>query len=244
MNKQSGIFILISLISMMSTMNVNAQNLEKETVVAKNGKNIDFYFIKHASVYFIYDGIVFYIDPVSYPNVDYGQLPKANYILITHDHYDHLDTNVIKLIATPTTGIICNQEVENTLNRACTVLKNYGQTTFQGVMVKAFPAYNTTPERDKFHPKNRDNGYLVHLGGSCIYFAGDCEDMPEMKDIGVVDAAFLPVNQPYTMTVKQAIHAAEMIKPKILFPYHYGDTDLKGLDVLNEKGIKVIIKPM
>ena len=229
---------------MMSTQNLKAQNLEKETVIAKDGKNIDFHFIKHGSVYFIYDEIVFYIDPVSYPDIDYTQLPKADYILITHDHYDHFDANVVKIISKEETKIVCNEVVKNNLNVECTALKNHAEYTSQKILIKAFPAYNTTPERDIYHPKDRDNGYLVTVGGTCIYFAGDCEDMPEMKEIGSVDVAFLPINQPYTMTVKQAINAAEMIKPKILFPYHYGDTDLKDLEVLSEKGIKVIIKPM
>ena len=124
------------------------------------------------------------------------------------------------------------------------VLENYAQSMSQRVVIRALPAYNTTPGREIYHPKGRDNGYLINAGGSYIYFAGDCEDMQEMETIGLIDVAFLPVNQPYTMTVEQAIHAAEMINPKIVFPYHYGDTDLKGLEVLNEKGIKVIIKPM
>jgi len=244
MNKKRIIFLAIVLTSMISMENLKAQNISNETVTAKDGKPIEFYFIKHGSVYFTYDGIVFYVDPVSYPNIDYGQLPKADYILITHDHYDHFDTNVIELIAKPTTAIIGNQEVKNKLNRKCKAMENHEQLMSQRVVIKALPAYNTTPEREKFHPKGRDNGYLINLNGSYIYFAGDCEDMPEMENIGLIDVAFLPVNQPYTMTVEQAIHAAEMINPKIFFPYHYGDTDLKGLEVLNEKGIKVIVKPM
>ena len=238
MNKRRVIVAAIVLISMSS---MKAQRISTETVMAKDGKPVEFYFIKHASVYFTYDGIVFYIDPVSYPDIDYGQLPKADYILITHDHYDHFDTNAIELVAKTTTVIVGNQVVKDKLSRKCMALENYAVSMLQGIEIKAFPAYNTTQGRDIYHPKGRDNGYLIHLGGFCVYFAGDCEDMPEMENIGLVDAAFLPVNQPYTMTVKQAIHAAEMIKPKILFPYHYSDTDLKGLDILNEKGIKVII---
>ena len=278
MNTKKTVFLAIILMNLviilMSMKNLKAQSSNNETIMAKDGKPIAFYFIKHASLYFTYDGIVFYLDPVSYPHVDYGKLPKADYILITHDHYDHLDTNAIGLIAKPTTEIICNQEVKNKLSKESTVLKNYASVEFtietvaavtatmcdenssmsvdvtndtllQNIEIKAFPAYNTTPERAVlFHPKERDNGYLVYIGGSCLYFAGDCEDMPEMETIGEVDIAFLPINQPYTMTVEQAIHAAEMIKPQILFPYHYGNTDLKGLEVLNEKGIKIIVKPM
>ena len=244
MKRKSVVFTTIILASLISMENLEARHINKEVIMAKDGKPIAFFFIKHASVYFVYDNIVFYVDPVSYPNVDYGQLPKADYILITHDHYDHFDTNAIAQIAKPTTAILCNQEVKNKLNRKCKALENYEILMSQSVVIKALPAYNTTPGREVFHPQNRDNGYLVYVGGSYIYFAGDCEDMPEMENIGLIDIAFLPINQPYTMTVEQAVHAAEMINPKILFPYHYGDTDLKGLEILNEKGIKVIVKPM
>lgn len=244
MNKNRKILMSIVLISMISMGNVKSQSISNETITAKDGKPITFYFIKHASVYFVYDDIVFYVDPVSYPNIDYGQLPKADYILITHDHYDHFDTNVIEIIAKPNTVIIGNQEVKNKLSRRCMVLENYAQSMSQRAVIRAVPAYNTTPGREIYHPKGRDNGYLINVGSSYIYFAGDCEDMPEMESIGLIDVAFLPVNQPYTMTVEQAIHAAEMINPKIVFPYHYGDTDLKGLGILNENGIKVIIKSM
>jgi len=244
MNRKSVIFTTIILISMMSMGSLKAQSISTETVTAKDGKPIEFYFLKHASVYFVYDSIVFYIDPVAYPNIDYEKLPKADYILITHDHYDHFDTNVIAIIAKPTTAVIGNQEVKNKINRKCKAMENYEQGFGKRISFKAFPAYNTTAGREIYHPKDRDNGYIINLNGTYIYFAGDCEDMPEMETVGMVDVAFLPVNQPYTMTVEQAIHAAEMINPKIFFPYHYGDTDLKGLEILKEKGIKVIIKPM
>jgi len=244
MNKKSIKHLIIVLVSIFTMKDGVSQNISKETIVAKDGKPIDFYFIKHGSVYFIYDSLVFYIDPVSYPGVDYGQLPKANYILITHAHYDHFDTNAIELVAQPATVIIGNQEVKNQLGRKCKAMENYEQLMSQRVVIKAIPAYNTTPGREIYHPKGRDNGYLINVGGAYIYFAGDCEDMVEMESIGRVDAAFLPINQPYTMTVKQAISAAKKINPKILFPYHYGETDLKGLEVLEEIEIKVIIKPM
>ena len=93
------------------------------------------------------------------------------------------------------------------------------------IKLEAVPAYNT-PGRDKFHPKGRDNGYILTLGGTRIYIAGDTEDIPELKQVKDIDIAFLPVNQPYTMTPEQAIRATRIIRPRILYPYHYGDTDI------------------
>jgi len=99
----------------------------------------------------------------------------------------------------------------------------------EGIRVEAVPAYNTTPEHLQFHPKGRDNGYILSLDGFRIYIAGDTEDIPEMADIKDIDLAFLPCNQPYTMTVEQLVHAAQVIKPRVLIPYHFGQTDVSGI---------------
>lgn len=111
---------------------------------------------------------------------------------------------------------------------------------------EAVPAYNTTPGRDKFHPKGRDNGYILTVGGTRIYIAGDTEDIPEMKQIKNIDIAFLPVNQPYTMTPEQAIQSAKTIQPHILYPYHYGDTNINEVKdgLKNEKEIEVRIRAL
>ncbi len=104
-------------------------------------------------------------------------------------------------------------------------------------MVEAVPAYNTTEGRQQFHPKGRDNGYILTIDGLRIYFAGDTEDIPEMAEIKDIDIAFLPCNQPYTMTTEQLVKAAKTIKPKVLFPYHYGQTDVSMIQaqLINER---------
>ena len=94
-----------------------------------------------------------------------------------------------------------------------------------------------------FHPKGRDNGYILTVDGLRIYIAGDTEDIQEMNDIKDIDIAFLPCNQPYTMTQEQLVNAAKMVKPKVLFPYHFGKTDLKGIpERLATEGIEVRIR--
>ena len=110
-------------------------------------------------------------------------------------------------------------------------------------LVQVVPAYNITEGRTQFHPKGRDNGYILNLDGLRIYIAGDTEDIPEMAAIKDIDIAFLPCNQPYTMTPVQLVNAAKMIRPKVLFPYHYGQTDVSPLPVqLKEEGIDVRIR--
>lgn len=97
------------------------------------------------------------------------------------------------------------------------------------ITVKAVPAYNVNPERQRFHPQGNGNGYILDFDGFRIYIAGDTEYIPELEQLKDVDVAFLPINQPYTMTVEQAIKAAKVIQPKVLYPYHYGTTQLDPL---------------
>jgi L-ascorbate metabolism protein UlaG (beta-lactamase superfamily) len=115
------------------------------------------------------------------------------------------------------------------------------------ILIEAVPAYNTTPGREQFHPRHRDNGYILTIDGLRIYIAGDTEDIPEMKNLKNIDIdiAFLPVNQPYTMTVTQAVNAANMFLPKILYPYHFGNTNVKQLkEALKNSGIEVRLRKM
>ena len=111
------------------------------------------------------------------------------------------------------------------------------------IHLDAVPAYNTTEGHQQFHPKGRDNGFILTLDGFRIYIAGDTEDIPEMAGMKDIDVAFLPVNQPYTMTVEQCVRAAKTLNPKVLIPYHFSQTDLSSLpEALPE--IKVLLRQM
>ena len=186
-----------------------------------------------------------FIDPVS-DYADYTQQPKADFILITHEHGDHFDTKAIAAIETNQTKIIANPNCRKKLNRGQEMKNGDVLQLAKDIKLEAVPAYNTTPGRDKFHPKGRDNGYILTLGGTRIYIAGDTEDIPELNQVKDIDIAFLPVNQPYTMTPEQAIRAAKVIKPRVLYPYHYGETDIhKVKDGLkNETGTEVRIRAL
>ncbi len=202
------------------------QHFETDIVTTRGGKPLKMTFIKHASLLLEFEGKQIYVDPVS-EYADYSQFPKADIILITHEHHDHFDPKAIAAIETPETRIVANPNCRKLLGRG-REMKN--GDTFQldpDIRLEAVPAYNTTPGRDKFHPRGRDNGYILTVGGTRIYIAGDTEDIPEMKELGNIDIAFLPVNQPYTMTPDQAIRATRIIRPRILYPYHYGDTDIR-----------------
>ncbi len=176
-----------------------------------------------------------WVDPVAnyYGNtVDYSSVPAADVLLITHAHGDHLDKALAEEAIRG--GALClgSEEVAATLREASALPHHAPVKVAEGITVTAVPAYNQSPGHLKFHPQSRkDNGYVIDIEGYRIYVAGDTEDIPEMENLkGSIDLAFLPVNQPYTMTIPQAVHAARMIAPKSLIPYHLTDTDLTLLE--------------
>ena len=235
----------------LSFLMAQAQNTYPvETITTKDGKTINITLFKHASLAIAYDGKEIYIDPVTKvggTTIDYSEMPKADYILVTHEHWDHLDPVAIQELSKPDTIIILNATAQKELGKGEIMANNQTKNLGDGIILESVPAYNTTPGREKFHPKGNGNGYILDFDGTRIYIAGDTEDIPEMANIKNIDVAFLPVNQPYTMTIDQAEKAALTIKPKILIPYHYSDTPIEQLKQRLDKensGIEVKIYPM
>ena len=219
---------------------------QTDEFTTKSGKKVRFTCIKHASIQINYNGLEIQVDPVGKgmkPETDYSQFPKADIILVTHEHHDHFDSDAIAQLTKASTKIYLNPAVHKMFGSG-KALKNGDKVKIANdITIEAVPAYNTTPGREKFHPKGRDNGYILTLDGMRIYIAGDTEDIPEMANIKDISIAFLPCNQPYTMTIEQAANAAKIIKPKVLFPYHYNATPVnKLLPLLAKEGIKVLIR--
>lgn len=199
-----------------------------DTLPLRDGGSVEFTFFRHASLALEVDGKHIYVDPVS-DFARYAELPKADLILITHSHYDHLDKAAIDTLSTPETLVVCDHTSAETLGDKCqTVRPGDVIRPRDWVQIEAVAAYNTSPGHLQFHPREREDcGYLLTLGGTRIYLAGDSEPTPEMLALRDIDVAFLPVNQPYTMTVDQAVEAVKAIRPVIFYPYHYGQVDQK-----------------
>lgn len=204
-------------------------------------------FIGHAALLFEFGGKVIYADPVGEYG-DFSGLPKADLILVSHDHGDHFDQATIRKISKAGTKLVltplCAAKTKGDI-----VLANGGEATVDGLRIEAVPAYNIVHMRAPgmpFHPKGNGNGYVLTFGGKRFYVAGDTENIPEMKQLGKIDIAFLPMNLPYTMTPEMTADAARMVKPAILYPYHTTDTDTSKLLPLlkDEKGIEVRIRRM
>ena len=221
-----------------------AQKVDEFTT--KSGKKVTITCIKHGSLEINYNGTEIQVDPVGFgvhPTTDYNQFPKANIILITHEHKDHFDREAITSLRTPATSTYSNLAVYNQFRNSI-ALKNGDSIIYApDIKIEVVPAYNYTEGPTQFHPKGRDNGYILTLDGQRIYIAGDTEDIPEMAAIKDIDIAFLPCNQPYTMTVDQLVKAAKTIKPKVLFPYHYSQTPIAQVVMkLAGSGIDVRIR--
>jgi len=183
-------------------------------------------FIGHGTLMFRFGGKVIHVDPYS-DVADYNRLPKAHLILLTHEHMDHLDLKALNAVRTEKTVVVlteaCTKQVQGGI-----VMMNGDVKTVEGLKIEAVPAYNIVHKRDTgqpFHPKGAGNGCIITFGDKRVYVAGDTENTPEMKGLKNIDIAFLPMNLPYTMTPEMVADAARAFKPKILYPYHFGETD-------------------
>jgi L-ascorbate metabolism protein UlaG (beta-lactamase superfamily) len=194
-------------------------------ISAQNNDSLAIHWVGHGSLYFEFSGMVIHVDPYS-SVADYSTLPDADLIFITHGHGDHYDLNALNEIIKDSTLMICTQAVrdEGSYTDTAVVLNNWDSAVFRGIPVKAVPAYNFPPGGIS-HEKGIGNGYIFTFNDLKVYVAGDTEDIDEMAELGKIHIAFLPMNIPYTMTPEQAANAAEMIKPNILYIYHFGNSD-------------------
>lgn len=205
------------------------EEFEKDVIETSAGE-LQITFIGHGTLMLSFDRKVIHVDPWS-RLADYSKLPKADLILLTHHHGDHLDPAALQRVRTEGTIVvlteICGERVEGGI-----IMKNGDRQTFMEIDVEAVPAYNLVHKRENgqfYHPKGEGNGYVLTFGDTRVYIAGDTENTPEMKSLESIDYAFLPMNLPYTMTPEMVTDAVNAFKPKVLYPYHYGDTDLSQL---------------
>jgi L-ascorbate metabolism protein UlaG (beta-lactamase superfamily) len=223
--------VLLFCLPMSAARGAQVKSLSGDKIATSNGVLV-IHPINHATLLMQWNGKTIYIDPVG-GEKPFADLPKPDLVLVTHIHSDHFDpatlaailpTGVQPTIIAPATVV---EKIPQTLRDKTKVktMANGDKTDVEGIAIEAVPAHNTTPERLKFHPKGRDNGYVLTIGGKKIYIAGDTEDTAEMRALKGIDVAFLPMNLPYTMTASQAADAIRQFKPKIVYPYHYRGGD-------------------
>ncbi len=222
------------------------EKFEKDTIATSEG-NLIITFIGHGTLMFEFQNKIIHVDPVS-REANYKHMPQADLVLITHEHGDHLDLDVLDMI--------CNEDTKVIITETCkergaegTVVHNGDTIEMCGLTIKAVPAYNIAHKRgsgEPYHPQGVGNGYVVDFADKRVYIAADTEDIPEMENLENIDIAFLPMNLPYTMSPEMAADAAKIFYPNILYPYHYGRTNTDELVKLLEdiEEIEVRIRDM
>ncbi len=180
--------------------------------------------IEHATASFAWAGSQFYIDPVGGAEKFAGEA-KPDIILITDIHGDHMDAKTLAQVVTKGTKIIVPQAVADKLpsemKSMLTIVANDQTIEIDGFKITGVPMYNLREEAKNFHTKGRGNGYVIERAGMRVYFSGDTEDIPEMRNLKNIDKAFVCMNLPYTMTVDKAAEAVLDFAPKEVYPYHY-----------------------
>jgi L-ascorbate metabolism protein UlaG (beta-lactamase superfamily) len=217
---------ILTLISMVGLMSCTQQPTHKGDVFKTSMGDLYVYHVGHGSVMLTLNGKVIQVDPYS-AQADYDTLPKADLVLITHEHGDHLDSAALAKAKKATTKIIATATVAGIL-KDVEVLANGESTTWNGIKVEAVPAYNVAhlrPNGQLFHPKGAGNGYVLTMGDFKLYIAGDTENISEMGELENVNVAFLPKNLPYTMTDDMFVAAAKSFKPQVAYVYHYFELD-------------------
>jgi L-ascorbate metabolism protein UlaG (beta-lactamase superfamily) len=210
-------------------------------------------FIGHASLLFQFrpaqqaSDLNIYVDPDG-RQADFSSLPKADLILVSHQHGDHFDRRAIETLRQAATEIIVSPSCLP-LPTAARTMKNGDLSQFHGVAIWAVPAYNIVhkrPDGTPYHPRGEGNGYVLAFPGLRVYVAGDTENIPEMAEIKDIAIAFLPMNLPYTMTPEMTAQAARTIKPRVLYPYHFSTTDPQRLVTLlkDDAGMDVRVRKL
>lgn len=221
-----------------------SQTEHEKDIISTSKGDLEITFLGHGTLMLMFEEKTIHIDPYSQV-ADYSKLPKADIILITHDHGDHLDPQAIQLVRTEKTNLLLTELCAEKIADG-TVMKNGDTKVVQGLKIEAVPAYNiknTRSQGDPYHKKGEGNGYIIDFGDKRIYIAGDTENTPEMKGLENIHVAFLPMNLPYTMTPEMVADAAKAFMPKILYPYHYGNTDtsiiIELLKDINEIEVRI-----
>ena len=226
------------------TSGAYSQDSQAVDVIKTSAGDVEMYFIGHGSLMFRVNNYCIHVDPVR-SSGSYKNLPQADLILVTHEHYDHLDPDLIRELRKPETIMLSNANTASQITWAQT-MKEGDRKVVNDIAIEAVPAYNMVNMRSPgqpFHPKGVGIGYVITIGNRNIYVAGDTENTPEMKSLKDIYVAFLPMNLPYTMTPEMVADAAMAFKPQILYPYHYGETITdKLIQLLKNTNIEVRIR--
>lgn len=206
--------------------------------------------LNHATFAMTWQGKTIYNDPFGGAKTFDG-IAQPDLILISDIHGDHLNLETLEAINTTNATLVVPQAVAEklpqTLKSKAVVLANGETTTQLGITIAAVPMYNLPESADSRHTKGRGNGYVLTFGNKKVYISGDTSGIPEMRALKGIDVAFVCMNLPYTMDIKEAAESVLAFKPKIVYPYHYrgqgGLSDTEGFrKMVNDKDKKIEVR--
>jgi L-ascorbate metabolism protein UlaG (beta-lactamase superfamily) len=238
-----GSLLAATLLTFAAQFPASAQEMMTEDTIATSQGDLVVHPIHHASTMLTWNGMNILVDPAPPSGAaegadvtsEYAAMPAPDLILVTDIHGDHMNADILGAVAGDAPIVVPQavaDKLPDDLKDQAEVLANGETRTVADIEIEAVPMYNTTEDRLKYHEKGRGNGYVLTLGDKRIYFAGDTEDIPEMRGLTNIDAAFVPMNLPYTMTVDQAADAVKEFKPTVVYPYHYGDSDVNAFQTM------------
>lgn len=214
-----------------STASPAGAQMLTEDRIPTSGDDLIVHPVDHATFVMTWGPHPIYVDPVGGAAAFEG-MPRPHVILVTDIHGDHLNVETLTALATGPARIIAPaavaEQLPDELRGRTTVLANDQTMDFMGMSFEAVPMYNLTEDRLQYHSKGRGNGYVVTAGGARVYISGDTEDIPEMRALRDIDAAFVCFNLPYTMTPDQAASAVREFRPRVVYPYHYRGSDVEA----------------
>jgi L-ascorbate metabolism protein UlaG (beta-lactamase superfamily) len=229
-----------------------------DTIPTQQGGDLTIHPLHHGTFVMTWNERTIYVDPAPPPGQDreasaaaaLKAFPSPDIILVTDIHGDHLSIpTLIEVATSDDTRIVAPQAAveifpSNPLRGKAMRLSNGRTITVKGIQIEAVPMYNLTKDRLQYHEKGRGNGYVLTIGGKRIYVAGDTEGVPEMRALRNIDVAFVPMNLPYTMTPTEAADAVRAFKPRVVYPYHFGKSDVSEFTRLvgTDAGVEVRVR--
>jgi len=229
----------VGALTALSSPAVMAQGMVSGDHIATDNGDLIIQPQNHATFAMSWDGKTIYVDPVGGAERFEG-LPSPDLILVTDVHGDHLNAETLVAVIGEETVVIAPsavaEELPDSLREQTNTLANGEETTVLGISIEGVPMYNLTAERLRYHDKGRGNGYVATFGGRRVYISGDTEDIPEMRSLDDIDVAFVCFNLPYTMTEDQAASAVRDFAPDVVYPYHFGESDVEKFSMLVGEG--------
>ncbi len=229
--KIKSIFLALTVLTLFSCKYERKKTTDKKMPIAENVKGqteLEITPISHATTVLEFDKTVIYLDPIGGAEV-FASFEDPHYILITDIHGDHMNLKTLNALALENTIIIAPEAVAKKIStvkaKKIVVMNNGEKKPFSNFDIEAIPMYNLREEALKFHRKGRGNGYVLTVDEKRIYFSGDTEDIPEMRNLKNIDKAFVCMNLPYTMPVENAASGVLAFKPNQVYPYHYRGTE-------------------